>query len=179
MPSALLLMLAVMAGVTVSNLYYCQPLLNLIRNDIGLSEFQVNLVPVATQVGKYIPRYGTERINALGVALQTLAWIIMALFQNYYIGIILGIVIIDVGMQCVQLSNQSATMGLCPEAASRMNAIYMVCYFIGGSLGTFLAGTMWSVCGWYGTVATGLFMILGAVLVGADPAHFFPSQKQS
>ena len=50
-PSALVALLAVMAGVSVANLYYCQPLLNLIREDIGLTEFQVNLMPVFTQIG--------------------------------------------------------------------------------------------------------------------------------
>lgn len=50
-PSSLVALLAVMAGVSVANLYYCQPLLNLIREDIGLTEFQVNLMPVFTQIG--------------------------------------------------------------------------------------------------------------------------------
>ena len=49
--SWLVLLLAVMAGVSVANLYYCQPLLNLIREDMGLTEFEVNLMPVCTQVG--------------------------------------------------------------------------------------------------------------------------------
>lgn len=50
-PKSSLWMLAVMAGVSVSNLYYCQPLLNLIRADLLLSEFQVNFVSVVTQAG--------------------------------------------------------------------------------------------------------------------------------
>lgn len=50
-PSSLVALLAVMAGVSVANLYYCQPLLNLIREDTGLTEFQVNLMPVFTQIG--------------------------------------------------------------------------------------------------------------------------------
>ncbi len=118
----------------------------------------------ASNVGKYIPRYGVERVHALGVALQMLAWVILALFHHSYVGIIASIIIIDIGMQCIQLSNQSATMKLCPEASSRMNTIYMVTYFIGGSLGTFLAGSLWSLYGWNGTVASGFFMLLCSVL---------------
>lgn len=118
----------------------------------------------ASNVGKYIPRYGVERVHALGVSLQMLAWVMLALFHNTYVGIITSIIIIDIGMQCIQLSNQSATMKLCPEASSRMNTIYMVTYFIGGSLGTFLAGTLWSLYGWHGTVASGMFMLLCSVL---------------
>lgn len=118
----------------------------------------------ASNVGKYIPRFGIERINALGLMLQLLAWVILGLFHNSYAGIILSIVIIDIGMQCIQLSNQSATMKLCPEASSRMNTIYMVTYFIGGSLGTFFAGTFWSLYGWMGTVASGILMLVFSVL---------------
>lgn len=118
----------------------------------------------ASNVGKYIPRFGVERINALGIIFQMLAWGILAVFHNSYAGIILSIIIIDIGMQCIQLSNQSATMKLCPEASSRMNTIYMVTYFIGGSLGTFLAGTLWSMYGWMGTVTSGFVMLACSVL---------------
>ena len=117
----------------------------------------------ASNVGKYIPLYGTERINAFGVMMMALAWVIFAFFDDSYPGMILGIIIIDVGMQCIQLSNQSATMRLCPEATSRMNTIYMVTYFIGGSFGTFLAGTAWSLAGWSGTVAAGTLMVVCSI----------------
>lgn len=119
----------------------------------------------ASNVGKYIPRYGVERINAIGLAFIITAWIVMSLFDNTYVGMIAGIVIIDIGMQCIQLSNQSATMRLCPEATSRMNTIYMVTYFIGGSFGTFLSGTMWSMYGWIGTVYAGMGLVLCSVII--------------
>lgn len=121
-------------------------------------------VLTASSIGKYIPRWGTERVNALGLGLQLLAWVLFAVMQDSYLGIVLGIIIIDIGMQSIQLSNQSATMKLCPEAASRMNTIYMVTYFIGGSLGTFLSGTFWSLYGWMGTVAAGVLMLVGSLL---------------
>ncbi|MDO4497276.1 MAG: MFS transporter [Bacteroidales bacterium] len=119
----------------------------------------------ASNVGKYIPRYGVDRINNLGAVLILLSWVIMGLWDDTYAGLIVGVIIIDIGMQCIQLSNQSATMRLCPEATSRMNTIYMVTYFIGGSIGTFMAGTMWSLFGWNGTVATGIVLALCSMLV--------------
>lgn len=118
----------------------------------------------ASNVGKYIPRFGVDRIHGLGITLQLVAWAMLGVFHYSYVGIILSIIIIDIGMQCIQLSNQSATMKLCPEASSRMNTIYMVTYFIGGSLGTFLAGTFWSLYGWTGTVAAGIVMLLGSII---------------
>lgn len=118
----------------------------------------------ASGVGRFIPRYGADFVHFLGVALQVLAWLLLAFFSQTYIGLIFSIIIIDIGMQCIQLSNQSATMNLCPEASSRMNTIYMVTYFIGGSLGTFFAGTLWSVYGWMGTIASGLLMLACSLL---------------
>ncbi len=118
----------------------------------------------ASNVGRYIPRLGVERTNGLGVSLVVLSWLIMACFDHTYAGLIAGIILIDIGMQCVQLSNQSATLKLCSEASSRMNTIYMVTYFIGGSMGTFLAGSLYSLYGWMGTVAAG-FGLIGAAIV--------------
>lgn len=119
----------------------------------------------ASNVGRYVPRFGVERINISGIILVLMAWIIMAVFHNTYAGIIAGVIIIDIGMQCVQLSNQTATIQLSPEASSRMNTIYMTTYFIGGSLGTFLAGSLWSQFGWFGTVAAGAGMAILAMAI--------------
>lgn len=119
----------------------------------------------ASNVGKYIPRFGVERVNLTGDLLIGLAWIILLFFDSSYAGLIAGIIIIDIGMQCIQLSNQSATMKLAPGAASRMNTIYMVTYFIGGSLGTFLAGTFWSLWGWLGTISAGILLLFSSLTV--------------
>lgn len=113
----------------------------------------------AANVGKYIPKYGHERINAIGISLVALSWVILWVLGNTYAGMIAGIILIDIGMQCIQLSNQNATMNLNPPAASRMNTIYMVIYFIGGSLGTFVCGSMWTIAGWNGTVLAGIALI--------------------
>lgn len=118
----------------------------------------------ASNIGKYIPRVGVERFNNIGGRIITASWILLLLFNSSYVGIIAGIILIDIGMQCIQLANQSATLKLCSSASSRMNTIFMVTYFIGGSIGTFLAGTFWSLWGWQGTCLSGLILIGMAML---------------
>ena len=50
-PFHILLMMAVMAGFTVANLYYNQPLLNMICQETGISHVQANFITVITQIG--------------------------------------------------------------------------------------------------------------------------------
>lgn len=51
LPSSLLWILAIIAGISVANLYYNQPLLNLISHDLKVSEFSANLIAMTTQIG--------------------------------------------------------------------------------------------------------------------------------
>lgn len=51
LPAHILWTLAIVAGISVANLHYNQPLLNLMRDDLGVSEFQTNLIAMITQVG--------------------------------------------------------------------------------------------------------------------------------
>lgn len=125
----------------------------------------------ASNVGRFVPRFGVERINMFGILCVLVSWIIMGIYHNTYAGIIAGVIIIDIGMQSVQLSNQTATIQLSPEATSRMNTIYMTTVFIGGSLGTFLAGSLWSPLGWMGTVASGIGMVTLALILSIYYKH--------
>ena len=50
-PRRILLMMAVMAGFTVANLYYNQPLLDMICRETGVKQVEANLITVITQIG--------------------------------------------------------------------------------------------------------------------------------
>ena len=110
----------------------------------------------ASYIGNYVQVLGVKRLNYIGCGLIFAAWFSLYSGQNSYVGIIIGIFIIDIGMQCIQLSNQTTIFSLSPKAANRINTIFMTTYFIGGSIGTLLAGIFWHWFGWQGVVGTGI-----------------------
>ena len=110
----------------------------------------------ASVVGRLVSRIGVHNFNLLGAALMLSAWIIAYLWGNTYTAIIITILILDIGMQCIQLSNQTVVFSLNPKASNRINTIFMTNYFIGGSLGTFLSGSAWSMAGWSGVTIVGI-----------------------
>lgn len=119
----------------------------------------------ASGIGKYIPRVGIERFCLIGNILQIAAWCIAYLFSNNYVGLILGIVLVDVGAQCFQLSNQSGCLALVPEATNRSNTIFMSHLFVGGSLGTLCAGLAWENGGWNAVCLVGIAFAIAASVV--------------
>ena len=79
--------------------------------------------------------------------------------------LIVGIVVLDIGTQGMQITNQAIIYGLRPDARSRINSAYMVCYFIGGAVGSVTAGVVYSDRGWSGVCLLGaLFGLLTCAL---------------
>lgn len=119
----------------------------------------------ATFVGRYIARVGIFRFNCIGAALQLAAWGLFLAGADHYLPIIAGILLLDIGMQCIQLSNQATLFELCPSASNRINTIFMCCYFIGGSFGTLLSGSAWALFGWTGVVGAGALLTLASLAI--------------
>ena len=123
----------------------------------------------ASGVGKYIPRFGILRFSTFGSVFQLLAWGIALLFGGFYAGLALAIILVDIGAQCQQLSNQSGCLKEVPHASNRANTIFMTSLFIGGSVGTFCSGAIWPHWGWHGVCCVGiLFGILSLFISGYE-----------
>ncbi len=116
----------------------------------------------ASGIGKYIPRFGIERFCLAGTALQLAAWAVALCLSDTYAGLVAAIILVDVGAQCHQLSNQSGCLALVPEATNRCNTVFMSHLFAGGSLGTLSAGVAWNAMGWTGVCLVGTaFAVVG------------------
>jgi len=119
----------------------------------------------ASFIGKYVKQVGVRRFNIMGCLFMLAAWSMLLLGENSYLTIIAGIILLDVGMQCLQLSNQTSVFEIAPDASSRINTVFMTTYFIGGSMGTLLAGIAWNINQWHGVAFASMILILCSLAI--------------
>ena len=112
----------------------------------------------ASGVGKLVNQWGIRKMSIYGACLQLVAWSVAYLFGDTFMGLVVAIILVDVGLQCLQLSNQSGCIQEIPQASNRANTIFMTTYFIGGSFGTYCAGLAWTHEGWMGVCAVGAIL---------------------
>lgn len=98
------------------------------------------------------------------IFLVMFAFVIMGLFPHTLIVLIIGIILLDMGVQGTQILNQSAIYQLRPEARSRLTTAYMTCYFMGGAAGSAGAAYAYSIGGWQAVTILGAAMPLLALL---------------
>ena len=77
--------------------------------------------------------------------------------------LIAGIVVLDIGTQGMQITNQAVIYALRPDARSRINSAYMVCYFVGGAAGSLAAGALYGTHGWAGVCWLGAGIGVGTL----------------
>ena len=117
---------------------------------------------VAPIAGRMSDRKGPRYV--VGIAIST----ILAAYSCFWglgahlSGLILGVVLLDAGVQAAQVANQSRVLALRPDARNRVNTIYMICYFSGGSMGSLLAAWAWSGWRWAGVCIVGIAFALAA-----------------
>ena len=132
----------------------------------------------ASGAGKYVPRVGIMRMSIIGGCLQLMAWASAWFFGDTYAGLIVSIILADIGAQCLQVSNQSGSLQLLPQATNRVNTIFMTTFFIGGSLGTFCSGLGWSMAGWHGVCIVGGLFASATLLLSAYEQLFIKQQNE-
>ncbi len=102
----------------------------------------------------------------------------MPLYSGYtsgsYIGLVAGVILMDLGVQATHISNQTLIFSLRPEARNRLNTVYMVTYFLGGASGTFIASQIWHLWQWQGVVVIGIILSVMALLVHVRFAKLQP-----
>ncbi|HTJ22107.1 MAG TPA: MFS transporter [Gemmatimonadaceae bacterium] len=135
--------------------------------------------PVA---GRFADRSSPRRAVAAATGLNAAAWLLMLAAGRTLVGLAAGVVLLDAGTQAAQVSNQSRIYALPADAHSRLNTVYMVAYFVGGSIGSVLGSVAWQAARWVGVCGVGLGLITMAGIViavgGRLPSHVADGIKE-
>lgn len=115
---------------------------------------------VAPLAGKSADRRGPRIGITLALAITALSYGVFALSSTSLVGLVIGVLLLDIGVQGAQISNQARIFALKPEARSRVNSIFIVFYFIGGAAGSALSAYAWRTHGWLGVCFVGMAFTL-------------------
>lgn len=110
----------------------------------------------APLAGKFSDRRGPRTIITVSIVLVAISFVVFALSGKSIVGLVIGVIVLDIGVQAAQISNQSRIYALRPEARSRVNTVYMVAYFIGGAVGSGVGAVVWPAFGWLGVSVAGV-----------------------
>ncbi len=124
---------------------------------------------VAPFAGRLSDRRGTRYVVSAAGATLSASYVWLWFSERapvsvamHMVGLVVGVVALDVGAQMMQVANQTRIFGLGAQARSRLNTIYMTMYFVGGALGSALASLAWSRWQWDGVCALELTFIAAA-----------------
>jgi predicted MFS family arabinose efflux permease len=125
---------------------------------------------VASIAGRMADRHGSRWVAGLGLSTLTfsflLVWGAVAMHAAVWVhvaALVVGVVVLDVGAQMTQIANQTRIFGLVAGARSRLNTVYMVMYFSGAAVGSWLSSLAWAKWGWNGVsvLAIGFMALAG------------------
>ncbi len=121
----------------------------------------------APTIGHLADKHGPRFTLRIALWLSLASFIFMGFFGTTLAGLIVGVVLMDLGVQSGHVSNQTRIYSIDPSARSRLNMVYMFCYFVGGGLGSYLGAICWHLAGWRGVCGFGAAVLALAVGVEA------------
>ncbi|KFA84749.1 transporter [Enterobacter sp. EGD-HP1] len=103
--------------------------------------------------------------TSAGLVLLLLSWAAIWYGHLSVLALIVGILVLDLTVQGVHITNQTVIYRVKPEARNRLTAGYMTSYFIGGAAGSLISASAWQHAGWSGVCAIGAIVATLNLLV--------------
>ncbi|GCD40620.1 putative permease [Streptomyces paromomycinus] len=119
----------------------------------------------ATVAGRLNDRGLSRRTTGIALALLAASWLPLAFTRSSLWALAVGVILLDLAVQAVHVTNQTLIHALHPDAGSRLIGGYMVFYSVGSATGAIAATSLYTVAGWGAVCALGAaFSSLGLVL---------------
>ncbi|MFI0977238.1 MFS transporter [Streptomyces sp. NPDC021093] len=112
----------------------------------------------AAAAGRLNDRGLSGRTTGTALALLAASWLPLALTRVSLWALVVGVLLLDLAVQAVHVTNQTLIHARHPEAGSRLIGGYMVFYSIGSATGALAATSLYAAAGW------GAVCVLGAVI---------------
>lgn len=119
----------------------------------------------ATRAGRWTDRGLGQRVTGIALTMMLAAWAFIAMLPHGLGWLLIGVVMIDFGLQAVHVTNQAMIYRVRPEAQSRLTAAYMVFYSIGSALGSSASTLLYTQAGWNGVCALGAAISVLSLIV--------------
>ena len=103
--------------------------------------------------------------TSAGLVLLLLSWGAIWYGHVSVLALIVGILVLDLTVQGVHITNQTVIYRVKPDARNRLTAGYMTSYFIGGAAGSLISASAWQHAGWTGVCAIGAIVAAITLLV--------------
>lgn len=109
----------------------------------------------AAKAGKLADRGYGQRTTGIALSLLLLSWLPISYTEQSLFALVIGIILLDLAVQAVHVTNQSMIFVLRPQARSRMVAGYMIFYSIGSAAGSIASTHIYAQYGWHGVCVLG------------------------
>ena len=102
----------------------------------------------AQTAGRAADRGRASRATGLFLLSIAVGWALVAAGSSNIVPLILGIIVLDLGIQGQHIINQTLIYSLRGEARSRLTTAYMTCNFACGAIASAAAAVLWDAGGW-------------------------------
>nr|WP_310833260.1 MFS transporter [Paenibacillus typhae] len=121
----------------------------------------------AARAGRLADQGLGQRTTGVALILLLISWLLIGYTEHSLLALVVGIVLLDLAVQAVHVTNQSMILTLRPEARSRLTAGYMVFYSIGSATGSITSTYIYAYFGWNGVCLLGASVSAFALLFWA------------
>lgn len=109
----------------------------------------------AARAGRLADRGYGQRTTGIALVLLTASWLPIRYLGQSLPALIAGVIILDLAVQAVHVTNQTMIFRVRPDARSRLTAGYMTFYSIGSAAGSIASTRVYAHDGWDGVCLLG------------------------